>query len=225
MITSGTVPLTNGVRGSGNMRSTRVLACAVALLALAGCGGNGNASTAQSSETDAAASMTNPMKQTTSPATSAPPAAAQVGQAVTNGGVTLTVTSAAAVPTIAMNQAMTDNTSPYAKFAAVPPPAGAKYVAVTVHVTNNSQVSMDLTCGYPIANKLVNAQQQQYDAIEDLYKLKGNPKCNNNLQPGFSSDMTYVYAVPATSQIVGWGFADATDVSVQHDYSAVAFSA
>ncbi|MFL6096615.1 MAG: hypothetical protein ACJ71Y_14275 [Blastococcus sp.] len=29
--------------------------------------------------------------------------------------------------------------------------------------------------------------------------------------------MTYVYAVPAGSQIVGWGFADANDINVQHD--------
>ena len=201
------------------MRRTILATAAFAALALSGCTG------ADETPVAAVTSSTAPATSSPVPTTPAPPPAAQVGQPITNGGVTLTVTSAVSVPTISMNQAMTDNNSPYAKFADVPPPPGAKYVAVTVHVTNNSQTSMDLTCGYPIANKLVNAQQQQYDTIEDLYKLKGNPLCNRNLQPGFASDMTYVYAVPADSQIVGWGFADATDINVQHDFSAVAFSA
>jgi hypothetical protein len=101
---------------------------------------------------------------------------------------------------------------------------GAEYVAVVVHVTNNAQVSMDLTCGYPIATKLVNDQNQQYDTIDDLYKLKGNPECNKNLQPGFQGDMIYVYQVPAGSSIVGWGFADATDPAGSGDYSVVRFT-
>lgn len=212
------------------MRRSITLTCtALALMAVAGCGGGGDSTAAHQSQDDAAASsvadMTNSMKQTTeaAPSTSAVPAAAQIGQQVTAGGVTLTVTSAAPVPSISMNETNYDSSSPYAKFTNETPPAGAEYFAVATHVTNNSQVSMDLTCSYPIATKLVNAQQQQYDPIESLYKLKGNPKCNAQLGPGFSNDMTYVYMVPAGTQVLGWAFADATTLGAESAFTAVRF--
>lgn len=202
------------------MRRTILLGSVAALAVLAGCSGQaGGATAAQSSDAPSSSSVAEQTTEAPMPPTPG------IGQPVTSGGVTIVVTSASVVPTITMNQTATDPNSSSARFAAVAPPAGAEYVAVSVHVTNQTQASMDLTCSYPIANKLVNAQGQQYDAIEKLYQLKGNPECNAGLQPGFSGDMTYVYAVPVGSKIVGWAFADATDPSVQRDYLAVAFSA
>jgi hypothetical protein len=77
-------------------------------------------------------------------------------------------------------------------------------VMVSAHVVNNAQVSLDLTCSLPISTKLVDAQQRNFDAIDYLYKVKGNPECNDQLQPGFESDMTWVYLVPKTASVIGW---------------------
>jgi hypothetical protein len=43
------------------------------------------------------------------------------------------------------------------------------------------------------------------------YKIKGNPECNDRLQPGFESDMTWIYRVPTTANVVGWAFQDFTE--------------
>jgi hypothetical protein len=79
---------------------------------------------------------------------------------------------------------------------------------------NNAKASLDLTCGLPVTTALVDDQQRNFDPIDDLYKLKGNPECNDNLQPGFESDMTWVYRAPTTAKILGWGFQDSTDPSM-----------
>lgn len=40
----------------------------------------------------------------------------------------------------------------------------------------------------------------------DLYQVEGNPECNAKLQPGFSSDMKYVYEIPDTAVPMFFGF-------------------
>jgi hypothetical protein len=62
-------------------------------------------------------------------------------------------------------------------------------------------------------SELVDDQDRQFDPIDDLYKLKGNPECNDQLQPGFESDMTWVYRLPSSANVVGWAFQDFTDVA------------
>ena len=80
-------------------------------------------------------------------------------------------------------------------------------------MVNNAQVSLDLTCSLPIRNVLVDDRNRNFDAIEDLYKIRGNPECNKSLQPGFESDMTWIYRVPVGTNISGWAFQDITEHS------------
>ncbi|MCF7547843.1 hypothetical protein [Pseudonocardia sp. WMMC193] len=77
----------------------------------------------------------------------------------------------------------------------------------------------------PINTKLVDSQQHNFDAIEDLDKLKGNPECNDQLQPGFEADMTWVYLVPQAATVIGWGFQDTTDFSGTLGFTTVRFDA
>jgi hypothetical protein len=112
----------------------------------------------------------------------------------------------------------------YEKYTRTKPDAGGKFIVVETHVVNNAKVSMDLTCSLPISTKLVDAQDRSFDPIPDLYKLKGNPECNDQLQPGFEADMTYVYLVPATATITGWGFKDTTELLGSGEYTAVRIS-
>jgi hypothetical protein len=76
---------------------------------------------------------------------------------------------------------------------------------------------MDLTCSYPIANKLIDSEGRQYDSVDSLYELPNNPECNAGLQPGFTDHMTYAYRVPAGDLIVGWGFSDDTSLRYASD--------
>jgi hypothetical protein len=89
---------------------------------------------------------------------------------------------------------------------------GAKFVVVTGKVINSAKKSMDLTCGWPIATAVIDDQQRHFDTIDELHNLKGNPECNENLQPGFDSDMTWVYRVPENTKVAGWSFQGVTDL-------------
>lgn len=86
-------------------------------------------------------------------------------------------------------------------------------------------MGLDLTCSLPISTKLVDSQQRNFNAIDDPYKLQGNPECNDQLQPGFEADMTWVYLVPQSTKVIGWGFQDTTDFSGTVDFTTVRFDA
>jgi Domain of unknown function (DUF4352) len=141
------------------------------------------------------------------------PPSGGIGQPVVNGGVKLTVNSVSSPPVISRHYK-----------GDVSPRAGAKYVQVETLVENAGQKSMDLTCGYPLANKVYDTQKRQYDAVDDLYELPGNPGCNDSLQPGFSSPMTYVYEVPQGAVIEFFGFAD-SDANYGANLSFITISA
>lgn len=146
---------------------------------------------------------------------------AQVGQTVSNRGVTLTVKAARAADFIEMNESGFRPGSGYEKYTRTTPDAGGKFIVIETHIVNNAKVSMDLTCSLPISTVLVDAQDRSFDPIRDLYKLKGNPECNDQLQPGFEADMTYVYLVPANALITGWGFKDSTEFLGSGEYTPV----
>lgn len=199
------------------MRAAPVIVLS-AVLALAGCSAEPVSRSASPATTAAAAPATTEPNQTTSPS-------ASIGQTVINRGITLTVTEAHAVDSIQMNESNFRPGSGYEKYTKTTPKAGGRFVAVTAHVVNNAKVSLDLTCSLPISTKLVDSEQRNFDPIDDLYKLKGNPECNDNLQPGSDADMTWVYLVPETASIIGWGFQDTTDFSNIGDFTTVRFDA
>jgi hypothetical protein len=141
----------------------------------------------------------------------------EVGKTVSNGGITLTVKAARTTDSILLNETSSRPGSGYERYTKTPAGSGAKYVVVETHVVNNAKTSLDLTCGLPVRTALVDDQQRNCDPIDDLYKIKGNPECNADLQPGFESDMTWAYRIPAMAKVLGWGFQDSTDVSMLGD--------
>lgn len=86
--------------------------------------------------------------------------------------------------------------------------ADAKYVTVKSVVTNEAKSSMDLTCGLPINNALIDDQGRRFDTIDDLDEVAGNPECNAQLQPGFKDEMLWVYRVPKDAKIASWEFSE-----------------
>ncbi|WP_416416175.1 hypothetical protein [Paenarthrobacter aromaticivorans] len=128
---------------------------------------------------------------------------AAVGDAATNGGIQIRLTSAAASPTVSMNTSHYRAGTGMEIYENVPAQAGGKYVIVKGVVTNNAKAPIDLTCGYPIDFKVFNSTSQVYSPIQELYKIQGNPECNAQLQPGFESPMTWAFLVPTASTIDG----------------------
>lgn len=88
---------------------------------------------------------------------------------------------------------------------------GAKFVAVRTEVLNDAAWSIDLTCSRPIQTYVFDDRGRRFDSIRSLYQIAGNPECNENLQPGFSSSMTWVYRVPLQASVVAFEFEDVSD--------------
>jgi hypothetical protein len=133
---------------------------------------------------------------------------AEVGQVVSNGGITLTVTGARVVESVEMNESGFRPGSGYETYTATQPQQGAKFVMIQTRIFNSGKSSIDLTCSRPVDTKLIDALDREFDPIDDLYKIKGNPECNYHLQPGFEAEMTYVHLVPETATIAAWSFED-----------------
>lgn len=157
------------------------------------------------------------------PSTSADngPEVGEVGQAMSNRGVTLTVTAARVADVIELNKSNYQQGSGFETYTPTPPDTGGKFVIVETHVVNNAQVSMDLTCGYPIATALVDDRDRQFDPIDSLHEIRANPDCNAQLPPGFEDDMTYIFMVPTDAQIVGFAFSDATALDNSSAYTGI----
>ncbi|MFG1636808.1 hypothetical protein [Pseudonocardia alni] len=151
--------------------------------------------------------------QATNRADSPPPATAQIGETVTNGGIAVTVTSASEVPSILVNETSTTRGSGYEPYTPREPGDGAKYFAVSTRLFNDTTASIDLTCALPVADFLIDDKGRRYDSIDDLYRMQVNPDCNDNLQPGFETNMTYLYRVPTAATITTWSFADSSKTS------------
>lgn len=137
----------------------------------------------------------------------------QVGQQFTNLGATVTVTMVRSVSSIELNESNFRPGSGRESYTDTPAGSGASYVIVKADVVNNAKKSMDLTCGLPIRTVLIDDQDRNFDPIQGLYKVKGNPECNEALQPGFATGMTWVYRVPTDTHVLGWAFEDTTDLS------------
>ncbi|MGW0738248.1 DUF4352 domain-containing protein [Streptomyces sp. NPDC002851] len=121
----------------------------------------------------------------------------KVGEEARNGGAVVTIAKvrqADAITTVEGGQQKAGN--------------GAKYVILETVVFNDAKQSMDLTCSLPIANALLDDQGRRYDTIEELDEVKGNPECNDQLQPGFKDRMQFVYRVPEGVKATAWEFAE-----------------
>ncbi len=86
--------------------------------------------------------------------------------------------------------------------------AGGKLVTVTTEVENTGTEAWDLTCGFSIQAKLVDDQGRHFQPVESLYRIPGNPECNEQTNPGFTKTMKWAFEVPETAKGFALGFAD-----------------
>lgn len=174
----------------------------------------------------ATSTVTRTQKPTPTPTPTPTVSIAQIGDVAVNGGIHIKVTSAVASPTVTLNTSNYRSGSGYETYEDVPAQAGGKYIIVTSVVTNNSKAPIDLTCSYPIDIKTFNSASQVYSPIEDNRKIKDNPECNAQLQPGFESPMTWAFMVPDKSTILGAAFEEVDfSASKKSDPTIISFGA
>lgn len=114
--------------------------------------------------------------------------------------------------------------SPNAEHRTVTAPQGGRYVYVVSEVLNEDAEGIDLTCGYPLKVKLRGAEGRRFDPVENLYEVRGNPECNEQLQPGFSHPMTWIFLVPPSAEVEALEFTDETQLGKPAAPAAVALS-
>ena len=193
--------------------------CATLALFISGCGlsgdntasNSGESSTPATSQSQVANSSTPTelVESAETPAANAEPSSTQqelapsIGEPSASDGVTITAHSAEFSPTVSRNLTNYRAGSGYETYTAVEADQGGHFLILKTTVENTGRTAMDLTCGYPINIVAVDDQDRIFNTTESLYEIEGNPECNSQLQPGFSSDITYVFMVPEKANILG----------------------
>lgn len=199
---------------------------------LSGCAGTPGASpatvTVTATATVTAEPETEPSAETVAEAESEDgsatgPVAAKVGKPAEHAGVRLTVKKAKASDTVPRNVTNSRQGSGYEKYDDIAADEGGRFIVVEAEVKNIGKASMDLTCGWPINIKVVDTEVREFDTVDDLYDIKGNPECNAQLQPGFSDTITYAFMVPNDAEVTGLYFQDTS--ALNDDMGVVAFDA
>lgn len=200
------------------------------VLILTGCSGTPEASPATVTVTATATVTAEPETESsadtvaeadTEAGAAADPTAVTVGKPAEHAGVRMTVTKAKASDTVTRNVTNSRQGSGFDKYDEIPADKGGHFIIIEAEVENIGQASMDLTCGWPINIKVVDEELREFDAVDDLYDIKGNPECNAQLQPGFSDTITYAFMVPKDSKVPGLYFQDTN--ALDDDMGVVAF--
>ena len=147
--------------------------------------------------------------------------AAVVGEPAEHAGVRLTVSSAKSSDTVTRNVTNSRQGSGYEEYEEIPADEGGRFIVVEAEVENTGQESMDLTCSWPINIKVIDREMREFDTVDELYSIKGNPECNAQLQPGFSDTITYAFMVPEDAEVPGLYFHDTQ--SMDEEPSVVSF--
>lgn len=164
-----------------------------ALLTVAGCGSSTpSAPTAPPPSATATAPSESP-DASTSPAGDVIP----MGQQGNSAGLKMTVTKVTVTRTLRYSESGKTLTAP----------SGGNYVLVQTTGMNDTKKGIDLTCSYPAKTLLFDQQGREFETGDlDLYELKGNPGCNDDVQPGFPFNMTWAYLIPPGATPTKWQY-------------------
>jgi hypothetical protein len=77
---------------------------------------------------------------------------------------------------------------------------GSYYLAVSTSGVNGTKEPKDFTCGYAIDIAVFDADEAKYTPIEGLSQIKGNPGCNDQIQPGQKFKETFIFLMPETAK-------------------------
>lgn len=142
------------------------------------------------------------------------PESVSIEEDAVSGGITVSVASIKESPSVVYEGGTQSEETPDGNRRQVDAEPGATFLMVDTEVTNESKGPIDLTCGWPIDASVINSDEQRFTPIDGLSQIKGNPECNDQLQPGFRDEMQWIFLVPEDDEIVEFEFADVSDFEV-----------
>lgn len=151
--------------------------------------------------------------------TTAEPEIASIGDPVVNGSAQLTVTEVTYPATVERYR------SSESGYVAVEPKASAKFVLVETTLENVGSVGFNTENGVQAA--VMDVDQRFFKTVEKKYDVRLNFERGisgehpDELQPGFSTTMYYVFEVPESAEIVAFAFADNAEASPTYSYVQV----
>lgn len=141
-----------------------------------------------------------------SASTSAQSRLPQAGESVEAPGVTLTVDSVSEADHLMLYaDGVKRGSKPDERLDA---PSGGRFVTVSTSVKNTGLAPWDLTCSFALQAHIFGADGQQFEPVNELSRILGNPECSDDINPGFESVMIWAFAVPTETKITRFGFAD-----------------
>lgn len=144
-----------------------------------------------------------------------------LGKTFASGGIKLKVLSVRASRTLQYEGGTQSEQTPNAETRTIKAKQGGRYVYVKTRLTNDTSGGIDLTCSFPVDAKAVDDEGRQFDPDDGLSQIKGNPACNDMVQPGFKTTMTWVYLVPPGATVTQFAFSDVSDVNAPPEEPAV----
>lgn len=187
----------------------RLAVVSLAIVTLAGCGGSSGEKTRTVTVIETAEPAQTDTPSPTS--TQTPQPSDDLGKSVSSGGIVLKVVDVRASKTLTYQGGVQSDLTPDAETRTVRAKQGGSYVYVKTKLTNKTKAGIDLTCGFPVDAKLIDDQGRQFSPDDGISQLAGNPDCNDMLQPGFRTVMTWVYLVPPGARLSTFNFADVTN--------------
>ncbi|MDK6906642.1 hypothetical protein ACYATL_06550 [Actinotignum timonense] len=181
--------------------STILVSCAVIITSLAGCSSNEVKDAAPTPSNKTTTQIKTPSPTPSPTKTTPKPVKHHVGDTLKNGAVKLTLLEVSETDHLEIVDGMN-------KAGTRQPDAGGKFFLAKAKVENVGKTSMDLTCSLPVKIKAFSAKSQEFDQVDELYKIAGNPECNDLMQPGFAKEITYAFMVPSDAEIIGVFFTD-----------------
>lgn len=77
--------------------------------------------------------------------------------------------------------------------------SGAKLVLIRINLQNVGKESADIFCNFHLGHSLFDKEGRKFDHIKEEDHIKGNTKCNDNIQPGFGNRETLAFEIPANA--------------------------
>lgn len=133
---------------------------------------------------------------------------AQIGDTREEGGVKLTLNSFEEVSSVDVNQSGFETGSGFETITQLTAEEGAKLFRADTTIENTDRTSMDLTCSFEVDIKVLSDKNQEYIPLDNMYEVVGNPGCNDQLQPGFSAEMSWIFKLPSDSTAIALFFVD-----------------
>ena len=142
------------------------------------------------------------------PTATTPGPTGKIGEAVRDGGIEVTVTSAKYSDSI-------DVGNEYSGYTPTPAGTDARYVVVQSKVLNDTAKSISPGCLGGVSTAVLDDRDRRFDTISETSQVKGNSAaCFPAVQPGFTVDVTFVYKVPKSADIARFVFKDQTNFAL-----------